>query len=134
MDTPAKKCIASGCTRPARAKGYCASHYAQVRKGQPLTALEPLKQCSVEGCTKLAEAKGVCWAHYQRVRRGSTNTSGRLREMNVHTELAKTRVRPEVAKEIEIVALQRDTSPYVVIREILDDWYDSRKKWTTPRT
>lgn len=37
--TPKPKCEVTGCDRPAKLKGLCASHYQQRRRGKPLTDL-----------------------------------------------------------------------------------------------
>jgi len=65
-------CSVDDCGRKHKARGYCASHYAQFLRGetpsQPLKARDrsPPETCSIEGCTEPPKAKGLCQMHYAR--------------------------------------------------------------------
>lgn len=72
-------CTVEGCERPHKARGYCATHYMQVRKGVEITPVIRARSrefgpvCSVEGCNKEERALGLCNTHYVRHQRhGST--------------------------------------------------------------
>ena len=68
-------CKVDGCKRRHKAQGYCATHYAQFRRGAPVTKKIKTRNhtqyecCSEEGCTEPVKAKGVCATHYQRLLR-----------------------------------------------------------------
>jgi hypothetical protein len=70
-------CTVPGCPKPYKAKGYCATHYARLRKtGEPgpaesLKLPKPLTECSVPKCESLVRSSGsvYCEMHYGRVRR-----------------------------------------------------------------
>jgi hypothetical protein len=66
MKQPAT-CTVASCGRPCQARGWCATHYAQLHK--------PDKgECSVEDCNRPCKTRGLCNAHYQRVlRHGHTD-------------------------------------------------------------
>ena len=57
-------CCIPGCGRPHHAKGYCKSHYSQLRRrgGFP-AAGKPPGVCEVEGCNRPAIADGRCARH-----------------------------------------------------------------------
>lgn len=66
-------CTVEGCTREHKARGYCASHYAQwLRAGRILTPViasrvaEKPPCCVVEGCDKPVKGKGLCGMHWAR--------------------------------------------------------------------
>lgn len=67
-----RTCSVDGCERPAKALGWCNSHYLRVRKhGDPLPD-EPVRPgrfrkggCSIEGCERPHEARGWCRIHYR---------------------------------------------------------------------
>ena len=66
-----EKCTVGGCGRKHKAAGYCATHYAQHRRGFPLTAIKPRDRhhgpsCSEEGCASPVKAHGLCKMHYAR--------------------------------------------------------------------
>ena len=57
-------CVAPGCNRPHHAKGYCKSHYSQLRRRGGLPkAGKPEGACHVEGCKRPAVANGRCARH-----------------------------------------------------------------------
>ena len=70
----AARCKEYGCDKPARARGLCETHYAQLRRSgtkAPLVAGErkTKERCSVTGCRALAITRGLCRPCYQRRRR-----------------------------------------------------------------
>ena len=68
-------CSFEGCPRDATCRGLCASHYAQIRRGQPLRSLRGPKRrqkkprCAFSGCTHRASAKGLCVGHRKQQRK-----------------------------------------------------------------
>lgn len=69
-----KTCSIDGCGRAHKAAGYCATHYAQHRRGLPVTPIKARErnkpECCVEpDCSEPVKAKGLCAAHYQRLLR-----------------------------------------------------------------
>lgn len=77
-------CSIDGCDRPAKSRGWCASHYNRwLRLGDPgaagfnpVTRRAPDRFCSVDGCDRLAEHRGWCNAHYIRWRIHGDPTAG----------------------------------------------------------
>lgn len=67
------KCSFDGCdrtVRPGGARGLCATHYEQRRRGRPLTPIA-LKRgrstCTFTGCSRSVSSRGLCRGHvYQR--------------------------------------------------------------------
>lgn len=51
-------CSVSGCDKPTRSKGLCATHYSQQ--------LEP-KLCKLPGCGRKAVSHGYCSMHWNRI-------------------------------------------------------------------
>lgn len=77
-------CSIDGCGKPAKGRGWCASHWWRWRNhGDPL-ALKPKavkpQFCSVEGCENPPNGKkGMCNAHYLRqYRHGDVNHTERM--------------------------------------------------------
>jgi hypothetical protein len=79
-------CSVGGCDRPHKSRGYCATHYAQHRKGG--TSLGPIKArdmtvyecCSEPGCTEPVRSKRLCGMHYMRLLRyGNTDCPDRTK-------------------------------------------------------
>lgn len=72
--TGAQICTIEGCTRPLRARGWCATHWARWHKHgtTELRQFSPL--CSVEGCSKASRSlrAEMCETHYYRLRRNGT--------------------------------------------------------------
>ena len=62
-------CSFPGCGRLVQARGLCAGHYQQQRRGQVLRPLRHRRVCTVAGCGQPHYAKGLCGKHYQRLRR-----------------------------------------------------------------
>jgi Recombination endonuclease VII len=68
-------CTQENCDRPHKARGYCATHYMQFKRG--VSEVGEIKsrvrnkpeQCIEEGCTEEVKAKGLCKMHYQRLLR-----------------------------------------------------------------
>ena len=62
-------CSEPGCSRPARGRGLCGTHYAFRRRHGTLPPLaRPIEGCTVEGCPKKHEAHGLCRKHYERLK------------------------------------------------------------------
>ncbi len=55
-------CKAANCSHDVRAKGYCARHYAQWRKGK--LPKPRYKSCNAEGCHKPRSRRGLCADHF----------------------------------------------------------------------
>jgi hypothetical protein len=63
-------CSVDGCTRPAKARGWCGTHYARwARLGTVELTPYVTPPCSVEGCGRLTYSNGRCVTHDQRMRR-----------------------------------------------------------------
>lgn len=80
------KCQVDGCQREHKARGYCASHYQQHRRGVPLSAQirtrdrNPLPECSEVGCESPVQSRGLCQKHYARfLRHGHMRDRDRAR-------------------------------------------------------
>lgn len=62
-------CTAPGCDRKHQAKGYCRTHYYQMRRnGVVVEILSPGRVrsvCTEEGCSETAMARGWCATHYR---------------------------------------------------------------------
>lgn len=60
------ECRFPSCTRPQRARGYCAAHYFQWLSGSMRVLRDdtPRRLCSVGGCERLHHATGLCVVHY----------------------------------------------------------------------
>lgn len=67
-------CSVDDCTREARARGYCTTHYQRRRLG--INMKPPIRTggavCAVEGCEKPCHAHGWCSTHYRRYRRNGS--------------------------------------------------------------
>lgn len=81
-----KTCSIGGCSRRHKARGYCATHYAQHFRGAPITARikartsEPFECCIEDDCDQPVKAKGLCKMHYQRhLRHGHSKYTDRKR-------------------------------------------------------
>jgi hypothetical protein len=73
-------CSVPSCTREAKCKGMCFTHYQRKAEGRPLDT--PIRQrdplpdaCVIIGCDLPPAARGMCQAHYVRARAGSTNVA-----------------------------------------------------------
>lgn len=67
IDASQRGCTFPDCSKPHRAKGYCAGHYMQYTTGKPLKELQvrkPRPVCKFEGCDKSYLARGYCSGHY----------------------------------------------------------------------
>jgi transposase-like protein len=67
-------CSIDGCERPAHARTWCSTHYANWRRRRdPLAAPRrksgPSTCCSVGGCDKPAQGRGWCKTHWARWKR-----------------------------------------------------------------
>lgn len=66
-------CKIDGCSKPIKARGWCAAHWARWRKTGTPDASRPVKQlrkgCSVEGCGSKHASSGYCWAHLYRFKK-----------------------------------------------------------------
>ena len=79
-------CTVANCSFEHHARGLCASHYAQFKRG--VTEFDAIKtravdkpvECIEEGCAAEVKAKGLCKAHYQRLlRHGHTKYRDRTK-------------------------------------------------------
>lgn len=65
MTTPTtQRCSVEGCKGPYRAKGYCARHFKQWRRGE-MPKRPRYKCCVEEGCRKPRGRWGLCTDHFQ---------------------------------------------------------------------
>ena len=55
-------CKASECSHEVQAKGYCARHYRQWRKGK--LPKPRYRSCNAEGCHKPRARRGLCSEHF----------------------------------------------------------------------
>ena len=55
-------CKAAECGKDVRAKGYCARHYAQWRRGK--LPKPRYRICHAEGCRKPRVRRGLCQDHF----------------------------------------------------------------------
>lgn len=65
-------CTGPDCNLPARATGLCTTHYAQQRRGRPLTPIRPQnpgQRCRGPQCRRLARARGYCNSHWRQIQR-----------------------------------------------------------------
>lgn len=72
-------CAVPACERAAtHANGYCGSHGARVRRGNPVgeDGFPAMPPCTVDGCRRQQYGRGVCNAHWQRLRRHGSATGG----------------------------------------------------------
>lgn len=52
-------CNVEACEHPARSRGYCGTHYQQLRRtGSPLRSPRVIRPCAVEGCDEPMHAHG----------------------------------------------------------------------------
>lgn len=67
-------CSFPDCGRTEQAKGLCASHYTQSRRGMTLRPVRPQRpgaECSFDGCALPVKGQGLCNSHRaQLLRRG----------------------------------------------------------------
>ena len=84
-----RQCAVDGCERLtgkdgprvfSGARGYCAGHYEQLKKGQEFRPLrgydKSLPECVVDGCGRKTLAKGLCSGHYDRKLSGRDHLDG----------------------------------------------------------
>ena len=68
-------CTVADCSRAHKARGYCATHYAQYFRGTEITdqikvrVSEKLPSCTEADCDQPVKAKGLCKMHYARLLR-----------------------------------------------------------------
>jgi hypothetical protein len=69
-------CKVDGCGRLLKARGYCNTHYAQVKRNGDITTVEIAARmtvipecCTLPGCEEPVKAKGLCQMHYARLLR-----------------------------------------------------------------
>lgn len=71
MTTVAPKvCSVEGCDTPAKSRGWCGTHYARWKKGQPLEAPvrgREVSICSVVTCERRVAGRGLCNTHWKQV-------------------------------------------------------------------
>lgn len=79
-------CAVEGCGREHKSRGYCPTHYAQVRRGfvpSPVIKSRDRNkpdQCVEVNCQKPVKAKGMCATHYARfLRHGHTRYRDRVK-------------------------------------------------------
>jgi hypothetical protein len=78
-------CSVDGCDRPHKARGYCATHYQQFKRGEIPTLTIAARQatlgliCLVEGCENPVKSLGYCRMHYARFKRHGNALQGRKR-------------------------------------------------------
>lgn len=81
--TNSKECAFEECDRQKSGKGYCATHYAQMRRGVELTPIHErgdVKFCDGPGCDRRARSVGLCASHYNQRLRGKQLTRIKPRE------------------------------------------------------
>ena len=78
------RCTVENCSFEHHARGLCATHYAQLKRGvtqfgaiRTRVAVKP-DECIEDGCCEPVKAKGLCKMHYQRLlRHGHTKRKDR---------------------------------------------------------
>ncbi len=84
-----KECFVLGCDRYTKARGLCASHYAQFRRGSEFKDISRREhnkppECVEDGCAEPVKAKGLCKMHYQRLlRHGHTRYTDRKKPARI---------------------------------------------------
>lgn len=76
-------CSFAGCSRSARTRGWCGTHYERWRKNGTVDLMPrsgPVL-CSVPKCSEFARSKGMCPSHYMRERRYGDPLGGGLRQI-----------------------------------------------------
>lgn len=78
---PVTFCSVEGCPNTAKARGWCARHYAarfqfgnptrdgSAPRSQKRPAGSPVRVCSISGCGDKAWARDLCLTHYHRLMR-----------------------------------------------------------------
>lgn len=65
------ECSVEGCGYPVNARGLCAAHYEQLRRGQGLRPVArrspPPRPCAFDDCDRLASRAGYCATHYRQL-------------------------------------------------------------------
>jgi hypothetical protein len=84
------------------------------------------KMCANEGCDKRAVAKGFCNSHYMRLLRGSDPYAPTQRRLDAGESLPVPRVSIEVYYALRQQAQAEGVPMYRLLRQIIDDWYESR--------
>lgn len=66
-----KTCTFPECDREYSARGFCATHLTQLRRGRELKPVHaPLPSCSFTDCGRPHNARGYCHTHWQQLKRG----------------------------------------------------------------
>lgn len=66
-----RTCSVAECDSPAKARGWCNTHYSRWRRTGETGGAEPLignRSCEVDGCERPHRGGGYCDMHYQRVK------------------------------------------------------------------
>lgn len=74
MNKKIQKCSVKACSREARKKGMCSTHYERQRRYGDVRESDPIKTmpqaiCNVAGCDRPHLARGLCAAHYTRLQK-----------------------------------------------------------------
>src|SRR5690606_11453334 len=68
----ATACAVDGCSKAAKSRGWCETHYSRWRRTGDAGAADLLLQrgrlCSVDGCGRPHRARGYCSMHWKRLR------------------------------------------------------------------
>jgi len=88
-------CSFPGCAAPHHAKGYCKSHYSQVRRrGKSKSGQGRAAQCEIAGCSRLAVRNKRCANHLKVVKDGPRlmTKAERLGEIRRRHELMRREI------------------------------------------
>lgn len=120
-------CRVEGCEKQVSAKGFCNTHYRQVKRGQrspdghllrdvnpKRPAGTPPPPCSVEGCERPCEGRKFCNTHKTQVRLGILDAEGEpLRELKTKRGTRRTVTPKGYVKVYEPEHERADSNGYV---------------------
>jgi hypothetical protein len=98
-----------GCDRPHHARGYCNSHYRQLRKGGPL---RPLRVYGPQRPRQSREDRLARDRAYRAAHRDAINAQARERRRRKRAEMAPKRAEIDAAIRVASVGCQSTTTAW----------------------